>query len=109
MYVILQGQTLIEEENVEVCPEKLPDGVVDENVDVHLIRKYFTNDAWLLVMDVIQQKQRDPVFVCKCCFHDLHDEPSIVCDHCLLWYHIRCVGLKRGPKSKHWFCCTCHQ
>ena len=98
---------LIEEEKVEVCPDKLPDAVVDENVDVHLIRKYFTNDAWLLVMDVVQQKQQNPVFVCKYCFHDLHEEPSIVCDHCLSWSHIRCVGLKQGPKSKHWYCCKC--
>ena len=101
------ARQLIEEEKVEVCPDKLPDAVVDENIDVHLIRKYFTNDAWLLVMDVVQQKQQNPVFVCKYCFHDLHEEPSIVCDHCLSWSHIRCVGLKRGPKSKHWYCCKC--
>ena len=90
---------LIEEEKVEVCQ----DAVVDENIDVHLIR----NDAWLLVMDVVQQKQQNPVFVCKYCFHDLHEEPSIVCDHCLSWSHIRCFGLKRGPKSKHWYCHKC--
>ena len=42
---------LIDEENVEVCPEKLPDAILDENVHVHLIRRFFTNDAWLLVMD----------------------------------------------------------
>ena len=33
---------LIEEEKVEVCADKLQDAVVDENIDVHLIRKYFT-------------------------------------------------------------------
>ena len=47
---------LIQEESVEVRPEKLPDSVVDENVDVHLVRKYFISDAWLLVKDVIAQK-----------------------------------------------------
>ena len=51
---------LIEEEEVEVCPEKLPDAAIDENVDVHLVRKYFTSDAWLLVKDVLQRKQDSP-------------------------------------------------
>ena len=36
---------LIEEEEVEVRPEKLPDATIDDNIDVYLIRKYFTNDA----------------------------------------------------------------
>ena len=38
---------LIQENEVEVRPEKLPDGETDESVDIFLIRKYFTADAWL--------------------------------------------------------------
>ena len=38
---------LIKEESVEVQPENLPDAILDDHVDIHLIRKYFTNDAWL--------------------------------------------------------------
>ena len=57
--------------------------VLDENADVSLIRRFFTNDAWLVVMDVVEQKQpANPVYVCKDC-HDLGEAPSIVCDHCL--------------------------
>ena len=99
---------LIQEESVEVRPEKLPDSVVDENVDVHLVRKYFTSDAWLLVKDVITQKQTNQVFVCNSCSHDLDESPSILCDHCLLWFHITCVGLKQSPKARYWFCRQCH-
>ena len=99
---------LVEEEDVEVRPEKLPDGILDENIDIHLIRRYFSNDAWLMVMDVIKQKQDNPVYVCKICSHDLHEQPSIVCDHCLQWFHVQCVGLKNIPKKKHWFCRECH-
>ena len=42
----------IEETSVEVLPEKLPDAVLDENVDINLVRHYFSNDAWILVQDV---------------------------------------------------------
>ena len=73
---------LIQEESVEVWPEKLPDSVV--YMYVHLVRKYFTSDAWLLVKEVITQKQTNQVFVCNSCRHNLDESPSILCDYCLL-------------------------
>ena len=36
---------------MECQPEVVPNAVLDENVDVFLVRKYFTNDAWLLVTE----------------------------------------------------------
>lgn len=107
--VVENPDKLIEEEHVEVRPERLPDGVLDENVDIHLIRRYFSSDAWLLVVDAVKQKQKNPAYICKCCSRDLEAEPSIACDHCLSWSHIKCVGLKCGPKKKHWYCRRCHQ
>lgn len=104
----MNGKQLIEEESVDVLPENLPDAILDDNVDVHLIRKYFTNDAWLLVKDVVARKQNNPIYRCKSCQHDLHLSPSIVCDHCLYWFHMQCVGLKRKPKTRHWFCRNCY-
>lgn len=87
---VLKGK-LVEEEEVEVRPESLPDAAIDDHVDIFLIRKYFNNDAWLLVMDAVKTKKSKPIYVCKVCFHDLHDRPSIACDHCLSWYHIECA------------------
>ena len=58
---------LIEELSVEARPEKIPDAVLDENVDIHIIRKYFTQDAWLLLEDVVQQKQKSQSFICRSC------------------------------------------
>ena len=52
---------LVEESEVEVRPEKRPDAATD-NVDIYLIRKYFTNDAWLLLTDVLQIKKENAVF-----------------------------------------------
>ena len=43
------GKYLIEEEAVETRPEIIPDAVLDEDVDVHLVRRFFLNDAWLVV------------------------------------------------------------
>ena len=46
MAAAIKGNCLsVEEEHVESRPEKLLDAVLDENVDVHLIRRFFTHDA----------------------------------------------------------------
>ena len=43
--VVKDSFRLIQEEEVEVCPEKLPHATIDNNIDVYLTRKDFTNDA----------------------------------------------------------------
>ena len=37
----INDKKLIEEDQIEVRPEKISDGVFDENVDIHLIRIFF--------------------------------------------------------------------
>ena len=54
--------------------------------------------------DMLQQKREKMIWVCCVCFHDLHSEPSIICDSCLIWSHYKCVGISRQPKAKNWFC-----
>lgn len=103
----LKHNDLIQEEDVECKPERLPDAVLDENVDIHLVRKHFTTDAWVLVQEVFKQKSSHNAWICHSCYHDLHSEQSIVCDSCLLWFHFKCVGLVRQPKCKNWFCRSC--
>ena len=39
----LKHNDLVEEEDVECKPERLPDAVLDENVDIHLARKQLYN------------------------------------------------------------------
>ena len=105
---VQRNKVLIEEEQVEVRLEYIPDAIMDENVDVNLIRRFFTTDAWLVVKDVVSRKKMDPVYMCKICSHDVHESISVACDHCLSWYHIKCLGLKKEPKQRYWFCRQCH-
>jgi len=49
----------VEEEHVECRHQRITDAVVDENVDIHWIRKYFTRDAWLLVEQVLKKTQAE--------------------------------------------------
>ena len=102
----LKGR-LIEEDKVKCRPEQIPDSVLDENVDVCLVRHFFSSDAWTLLEMVLSSKAKEVMWTCKVCHHDLHSEQSIICDACLQWYHFRCIGLKAQPKARNWFCRSC--
>ena len=57
---IMEGR-IIEEEDVEVRPEKVPTVCIDENVCLETCRKHCTTDAWLVIMDVVAAIRNNPV------------------------------------------------
>ena len=81
---------------------KLTDG---ENVNLRRIKKYFEKDAWQLLLDILQDMQHDE-WMCAACHENLMDCPSVGCDSCLDWYHMKCCGLSKTPKCKVWICRT---
>ena len=107
---VLRKGKLIEESEVECRPERISSAILDESVDVHLIRHYFTNDAWLIVQDVLKRKREGHVWICKGCNHDLDEDVSeaILCDSCLEWFHFQCVGIVKQPKQRNWYCRQCY-
>ena len=80
-------------------PEKVPNALLDENVDINLIRLCFTDDAWMIVDSVLQQKVQRPNWLCHSCNHNLAKQPSIICVSCLQWNHLQC-GAIWTAKSK---------
>jgi len=101
--------TLVDEDKVKCMPEKISNTILDENVDIYLIRKYFTADAWLVIEDVLKQKKGNPTtWICEICHKNLSWNQSIGCDLCLNWFHFKCVGITKYPKMKTWFCRPCH-
>ena len=70
--------TLIEEEDIECRPERVTNAVIDENVDIYIVRRFFTHDAWKLIEDLQLSKRNINQWPCKSCEHDVHSERSIV-------------------------------
>ena len=64
------------------------------------IRKYFTNDAWELVENVMKTMKKKQVWLCASCYVDLGNSESIVCESCLDWFHLRCVSMKKATKEE---------
>jgi hypothetical protein len=99
---------LIAEENVETRPNRVSVACIDQSVCLESIQHYFNADAWLSVVQVVQQKKKQRVWPCPSCNCNA-STASIMCDCCLQWFHKTCVGLNedKDPKATHWFCPCC--
>lgn len=96
---------LIEESDIECRPEAIHCGAVDENVDLFIVRPFFTTDGWEMLLKVVENKKQNNIWICSKCNHNVSDS-SICSDSCLSWYHFECVAIKKSPK-KEWFCLFC--
>ena len=82
--------------------------LLDENVNWASVQRFFTKAAWIQITDKMAELQRDPKWKCGACHDDLLLSPSVVCESCLVWYHLKCVGLTAAPKKTLWFCRSCY-
>jgi hypothetical protein len=100
---------VIDEDEVEVIPEKVSASCIDESVCLESCHKYFTQDGWMAVKSVVECVKRNPIWVCASCSLYILDEneSSICCDSCLSWHHFHCVGLHNAPVTDFWFCISC--
>ena len=96
---LIHSNELVRKDEVEECPERITDAVLDKSVDIHIIRKYFSYAAWQKVTEMIKQKRALHVFFCHTCHQNADEHPSICCDTCLCWYQLHYVALKSQPKK----------
>ena len=62
----LDEKQMIEQDEVQISPEKITDAILDKNIGIHLIRKYFiSRDAWQTVIGAAQLKKTYCYFTCK--------------------------------------------
>ena len=82
----------------------------DDHVHLQSCKKYFTDDGWLAMQNVVETVKKNPAWYCGRLVHmPINDanEDSVQCDSCLVWFHFKCANLKTAPKCKNWFCRWC--
>jgi hypothetical protein len=97
---------IIEEHEIEVIPENIDAGVLDERVDFDIIKPSLTDDAFLALKTAVAMKETNHIYKCELCKQNLDNFRSICCDLCLKWNHVRCQKLTTIPKGPY-FCHTC--
>ena len=82
----VNGDRIVQEEEVEICPEKISASCLDENVCLESTAKYCSKDAWMAVKSVVDTLQKNAVYYCgRCtCLIDDQTQSSVVCDLCKL-------------------------
>ena len=94
----LQG-SILGEERVEQDPTKIPHSCLNKNFNVQDIRSYFDGDAWKAIEHVYSIKKNSPKLYCIVCQRDLSEYASCMCDSCLCWQHLKCIGKRTRPKT----------
>ena len=76
---MLARKRLVEEEDVEMRPET---SCLDENVCIQSIQKYFSEDAWAALTQVLEVVRKNAVWYCGSCSKAINADidDSIVCD-----------------------------
>ena len=64
---------IIEEDEVEVRPEKVATSCLDENVCLESCRKYCSADAWMVITSVVDVIRSNPVYYCGMCTNPISD------------------------------------
>ena len=99
----LLGEKIGKKEDIEPTTNLL-----DENVNWALVQQFFTKAAWGKVSDMIAELEKNLKWKCGACHKDLLTAASIICESCLVWYHLECTGLTVAPKKVEWFCRLCY-
>ena len=57
------GDRIVQEEEVEICPENISASCLDENVCLESTAKYCSKDAWMAVKSVVDTLQKNAVTI----------------------------------------------
>lgn len=101
----MNGETL-SVQDIESDAECIPSCVLDPMAAIGVVKEYFDVEGWRKLQALRRERAALPWY-CKECGLDLTIHPSIGCDGCLSWSHMKCLHMKIAPKSRYFFCAGC--
>ena len=107
---VLEYKFQVEVGDLEQDLSKLKNSLKDPEINAgHCLRAYCTNEAYVIVEDIITRSRKQAEVACETCKLLVHkDDDEIKCASCLIRFHARCVGKVRATK-RAWFCSECQQ
>ena len=92
--------------DVEINPANIPSCVKDNNVDIALVKSFFTEEGYTTLQSIYNDTKTQP-WKCQLCKNDLNNKQSVGCESCLNWFHFNYAQLKSTPRCKYWYCSVC--
>lgn len=96
---------LLREEEVSILDARMRQRISNPEASLGLVRQYFDADGWMAVAAQARRMEESD-YICFMCNEQLGDR-AVQCSQCLDWFHYACVGFKRKPKRKHYYCDEC--
>ena len=97
----IKDNFIISEELVEQRPELVFSSCLNSLVNIEIIRKRCTTEAWKAIEMVYGEKRRNPIHIYETCTLDADTkEASVMCSSCLEWQHLVMRKTETLPKSK---------
>ena len=66
---------------LDLSVDDVPCSILNDDIDLNLVKKHFTDDAWLAVNDIFETKF-ELGWYCQSCRDCLTTGPSVGCDDC---------------------------
>lgn len=111
---VLKTNHVIQEDEVETISDNISSVVLDKQMKINLMKKYFTAEN---SRTSLRDKKKFYEWECPSCKENLDTtvddkekvQTSIGCDYCCEWYHLKCTGLKHCPHKTYWMCKKCEK
>lgn len=105
---VLYNNYIIDDIEILTQQDKIHSAILEEDVDIDMVKCFFTNEIWQSLIKIINIKRKKGVWICPTYQTDIGLKKSILCDSCLTWLHVKCnLSIKPKPKKANWFCFQC--
>lgn len=104
----LYNNYIIDDVRILTQQDEIHSGILEEDVDINMVKCFFTNGIWKSLIKIINIKWKKVVWICPTCQKDISLKKSILYDSCCTWFHVNCdICIKPKPKNAYWFCSQC--
>ena len=108
VHATISDGILVKKDEIVKGVANISTALLEEDVDVNRVERYFTNQAWIKVKRLIEALKLRKSYFCGICRKAIDEgEETILCNCCMEWMHFTCCNIKKRPKIVYWFCCQC--
>ena len=106
---IIDGKILITKDNLLEVNDTIWQKLRNDEVNLEVLENLCEHDAYQALNSKVKVELKRKRWICRNCKKATSASKLTLCDCCLDWLHLRCVGLSSAPKKDMWYCPDCQE